>query len=86
MVGTIAGVLVTSGKVTRNSFARVIRNGKEIYHNSIASLHHGKNPINEISSGHECGLIIKNFNDIKISDVIQIYTNIEKKPNSEDNK
>lgn len=86
MVGTIAGVLVTSGKVTRNSFARVIRDGKEIYHNSIASLHHGKNPINEISSGHECGLIIKNFNDIKINDVIQIYTNIEKKPNSEDNK
>ena len=84
-IGTIAGVLVTNGKVTRNAFARVIRDGKEIYHNSIASLHHGKDSINEISSGHECGLVIKNFNDIKINDIIQIYINIEKKHNINEN-
>ena len=77
-IGTIAGVAVTSGKILRNAMARVIRNGKEVYHNEIASLHHGKETVNEVTSGHECGVVIKNFNDIKIGDIIQIYKTVDK--------
>lgn len=77
-IGTIAGVLVTSGKVLRNAKARVIRDGKEIYHNDIASLQHGKDPVNEITAGHECGLVITNFNDIKVGDIIQVYKTVDK--------
>ena len=77
-VGTIAGVAVTSGKILRNAMARVIRDGKEIYHNEIASLRHGKEVVNEITSGHECGIVIKNFNDIKVGDIIQIYKTVDK--------
>jgi len=77
-IGTIAGVAVTSGKVLRNAMARVIRDGKEVYHNEIASLRHGKDAVNEITAGHECGIVIANFNDIKVGDIIQIYKNVDK--------
>lgn len=77
-VGTIAGVSVTSGKVTRNAMARVIRDGKEVYHNEISSLRHGKETVNEVTSGHECGIVIKNFNDVKVGDIIQIYKTVDK--------
>ena len=77
-IGTIAGVAVTSGKILRNALARVIRDGKEVYHNEIASLRHGKETVNEVTSGHECGLVIKNFNDVKVGDIIQIYKNVDK--------
>ncbi len=77
-IGTIAGVAVTSGKILRNAMARVIRNGKEVYHNEIASLRHGKETVNEVTSGHECGLVIKNFNDVKVGDIIQIYKTVDK--------
>ncbi len=77
-IGTIAGVLVTSGEILRNAKARVIRDGTEIYHNDIASLQHGKDPINKISSGHECGIVITNFNDIKVGDIIQVYKVVDK--------
>lgn len=77
-IGTIAGVLVTSGKILRNAKARVVRNGTEIYHNDIASLQHGKDPVNEITSGHECGIVITNFNDIKVGDIIQVYKVVDK--------
>ncbi|MCQ3908366.1 MAG: hypothetical protein MJ200_02160 [Mycoplasmoidaceae bacterium] len=58
--------------------ARVIRDGKEVYHNEIASLRHGKETINEVTSGHECGIVIKNFNDVKVGDIIQIYKTVDK--------
>lgn len=77
-IGTIAGVAVTSGKILRNAMARVIRDGKEVYHNEIASLRHGKETVNEVTSGHECGLVIKNFNDVKVGDIIQIYKTVDK--------
>jgi len=77
-IGTIAGVSVTSGKILRNAMARVLRDGKEVYHNEIASLHRGKETVNEVASGYECGIVIKNFNDIKVGDVIQIYKDVEK--------
>lgn len=77
-IGTIAGVSITSGKILRNALARILRDGKEIYHNEISSLRHGKETVNEMTSGHECGIVIKNFNDIKVGDIIQIYKMTDK--------
>ncbi len=77
-IGTICGCLVTDGKIKRNSNARVIRDGVVIYTSEIATLQHGKNAITEAVSGNECGITIKNFNDIKENDVIESYNLIEK--------
>ena len=77
-IGTICGCLVTDGKIKRNSNARVIRDGVVIYTSEIATLQHGKNAITEATSGNECGITIKNFNDIKENDVIESYNLIEK--------
>lgn len=77
-IGTICGCLVTDGKIKRNSKARVIRDGVVIYTSEIATLQHGQKPITEAISGNECGLTIKNFNDIKENDVIESYNLIEK--------
>ena len=77
-IGTICGCLVTDGKIKRNSKARVIRDGVVIYTSEIATLQHGQKPITESVAGNECGLTIKNFNDIKENDVIESYNLIEK--------
>lgn len=77
-IGTICGCLVTDGKIKRNSKARVIRDGVVIYTSEIGTLQHGKQAISEANSGNECGLTIKNFNDIKENDIIESYNLIEK--------
>ena len=77
-VGTICGCRVTSGKIKRNAKARIMRDGVVIYNSEIATLQHGKNQASEILAGNECGLTIKNFNDIKEGDVIEAYNLIEK--------
>ena len=77
-IGTICGCIVNEGKIKRNSKARVIRDGVVIYDSEIATLQHGKNSVNEILSGNECGLTIKNFNDIKENDTIESYNLVEK--------
>jgi translation initiation factor IF-2 len=84
-VGTIAGAYVTDGKVTRNSFIRVIRNGivvfpiKEGAKGEIDTLKRFKDDAKEVKAGFECGLTIKGFNDIKVEDVIEVYEIIEVK-------
>lgn len=77
-IGTICGCFVTSGKIKRGAKVRVIRDGALIYNSEINSMQHGKNPVSEISMGNECGLTIKNFNDVKENDVLEVYLNIEK--------
>lgn len=77
-VGTICGCRVNSGKIKRNAKARVIRDGVVIYNSEIATLQHGKNQASEILSGNECGLTIRNFNDVKEGDIIEAYVLIEK--------
>jgi len=78
-VGTIAGCFVTSGKITRNSNVRVIRNGivtyplKENQVGELASLKRFKDDVKEVKNNMECGMSIKNFNDIKVGDVIEAY-------------
>lgn len=73
-VGTIAGCMVLDGKVYRNSNIRLIRDGVVIHDGELASLKRYKDDVKEVSKGYECGLNIKNFNDIKVGDIIEAYT------------
>lgn len=72
-VGTIGGFMVTSGKITRDSSARVIRDGVVVFDGKLASLKHYKDDVKEVGNGQEGGLMIENYNDIKVDDVIEAY-------------
>jgi translation initiation factor IF-2 len=76
-VGTIAGCHVTSGTISRSSNVRVLRDGVIIYEGRIGSLKRFKDDVRDVQSGYECGISIENFNDIKVSDVIEAYQLIE---------
>ncbi len=78
-VGVVAGCYVTDGKITRNSKVRLIREGIVIYDGELDSLKRFKDDVREVASGYECGLSIKNYNDIKIGDVIEGYEVVETK-------
>jgi len=74
-VGAVAGGYVLDGVITRNSVgARVLRDHVVIYEGKLASLRRFKDDVKEVASGYECGLGIENFNDIKVGDVIEVYT------------
>lgn len=79
-VGTIAGSYVIDGKVTRDSSIRLIRNGIVIFEGEIDSLKRFKDDAKEVNQGYECGITIKNFNDIKEGDIIEAYVMEEVKP------
>ena len=72
-IGTIAGGMVVSGKITRNAKVRLIRDGVVIYEGELGSLKRFKDDAKEVKMGFECGLTIKNFNDVKENDVIEAY-------------
>ncbi|WP_373428093.1 translation initiation factor IF-2 [Neobacillus niacini] len=72
-VGTIAGSYVTDGKITRDSGIRLIRNGVVIFEGNIDALKRFKDDAKEVSQGYECGITIKNFNDVKEGDIIEAY-------------
>ncbi|MDO4903827.1 MAG: translation initiation factor IF-2 [Limosilactobacillus sp.] len=72
-IGTIAGGMVTSGKITRNAKVRLVRDGVVIYEGELGSLKRFKDDAKEVKSGFECGLTIENYNDIKENDVIEAY-------------
>jgi translation initiation factor IF-2 len=78
-VGTVAGCIVQEGKVSRNHNVRVIRDGIVVYpananqNAELASLKRFKEDVKEVRAGLECGLTIKNFNDIKAGDVVEAY-------------
>jgi len=76
-VGTIAGCMVTSGKITRNSKIRLIRDGVVIYTGELASLKRFKDDVREVAKGYECGLQIKNYNNIQEGDVIEAFQEVE---------
>ena len=78
-VGTVAGCMVTSGKIYNHSKVRVIREGIVIYDGELASLKRFKDDVKEVSKGYECGLMIKNYNNIEVGDVIEAYQNFEVK-------
>lgn len=72
-IGTIAGCYVTEGKVTRDSGVRLVRDGVVQYEGEIDSLKRFKDDVKEVAQGYECGLTIKNFNDIKEGDIIEAF-------------
>ena len=78
-IGTIAGCMVTSGKIYNHSKVRLIREGIVIYDGELASLKRFKDDVKEVSKGYECGLMIKNYNNIEVNDVVEAYQNYEVK-------
>ncbi|MGB2312575.1 MAG: translation initiation factor IF-2 [Flavobacteriaceae bacterium] len=75
-VGTIAGCMVTSGKIYRNSGIRLIREGVVVFSGNLASLKRFKDDVKEVAKGYDCGIQIKNFNDIKESDVLECFQEV----------
>jgi translation initiation factor IF-2 len=75
-VGTIAGCMVTTGKIYRNSGIRLIREGVVIFSGNLASLKRFKDDVKEVAKGYDCGIQIKNYNDIKESDVLECFQEI----------
>lgn len=72
-VGTIAGCMVTDGKMVRDSDVRLIRDGVVIYEGKISSLKRFQDDAKTVAQGYECGITIANFNDIKVGDVIESH-------------
>ncbi|MEO9512703.1 MAG: translation initiation factor IF-2 [Flavobacteriaceae bacterium] len=75
-IGTIAGCMVTNGKVFRNSRIRLIRDGVVIYTGELTSLKRFKDDAKEVSKGYDCGLQIKNYNDIKEGDIVEAFQEV----------
>ncbi|MFN1834010.1 translation initiation factor IF-2 [Balneola sp. MJW-20] len=83
-VGTIAGCYVTEGKIERNNPIRIVRDGVVIYDGEIDALKRFKDDVREVASGYECGISIRNYNDIKVGDVFESYKLTEEKRTLED--
>ncbi|MBL7922682.1 MAG: translation initiation factor IF-2 [Bacteroidia bacterium] len=75
-VGTVAGCMVTDGKITRNTKIRIIRDGIVVHSGELSSLKRFKDDAREVQAGMECGLSIHNFNDIKVGDNIEGYEHV----------
>ncbi|MAO09062.1 MAG: translation initiation factor IF-2 [Alteromonas sp.] len=75
-IGTIAGCMVTSGKIFRNSGIRLIREGVVVYTGELDSLKRFKDDVKEVSKGYDCGMQIKNYNDIKEGDIIEAFQEV----------
>ncbi|MEC7386364.1 MAG: EF-Tu/IF-2/RF-3 family GTPase, partial [Gemmatimonadota bacterium] len=73
-LGTIAGCYVSEGRIDRKGYARIIRDGIVVYDSEVSSLKRFKDDVKEVREGFECGIGIKNFNDVKVGDFIECYT------------
>ena len=78
-IGNIAGCMVISGKIFRNSMIRIIRDGIVVHTGELSSLKRFKDDVKEVAKGYDCGLQIKNYNDIQEGDVIEAYKEVEVK-------
>jgi translation initiation factor IF-2 len=76
-IGTIAGCMVTSGNISRNGNARLIRDDIEIVDTKITTLKRLKDDVKEVQNGYECGLTLNNFTDFKEGDRIEVYEKVE---------
>ena len=76
-IGTIAGCMVTDGKIVRDSSCRLIRDGVVVYEGKLGSLRRFENDVREVREGFDCGITIQNFNDIKVDDIIEVYGDVE---------
>jgi translation initiation factor IF-2 len=72
-VGTIAGCLVTDGKVTRNASVRLVRDGTIVWSGKVGSLRRFKDDVQEVDEGQECGIVLDGFADIKEGDVLEFF-------------
>jgi len=75
-IGTIGGCMVTSGKIFRSSNVRLIRDGVVIYTGELDSLKRFKDDVKEVAKGYDCGIQIKNYNDLKVGDVIEAFEEV----------
>jgi translation initiation factor IF-2 len=78
-VGTIAGCYVLDGKMTRNTKLNLVRDGIVIYTGELSSLKRFKDDVKEVNAGYECGLMVKNYNDIRVGDIIEGFDEVEVK-------
>ena len=78
-VGTIAGCYVLDGKMTRQTKLNLIRDGIVVYNGELASLKRFKDDVKEVNAGYECGLSVKNYNDVRTGDIIEGYEEVEVK-------
>ena len=78
-IGNVAGSIVRSGTITRNSKARLVRDGVVVADNlTVESLRRFKDDVTEVREGYECGIGLGSFNDIKVEDVIETFEMREK--------
>ncbi len=75
-VGSIAGCMVLSGKVTRNSKIRLLRDGIVKFDGELESLKRFKDDVKEVTKGYECGLNLKGYNDIEVGDILEVYEEV----------
>ncbi|UJH68376.1 translation initiation factor IF-2 [Allomuricauda sp. SCSIO 65647] len=75
-IGTIAGCMVTSGKIFRNSQIRLIRDGVVIFTGELASLKRFKDDVKEVAKGYDCGIQVKNYNDVKEGDTLEAFQEV----------
>ena len=80
-IGAIAGCMVVEGLIKRNNPIRVLRNNVVIYEGTLESLRRFKDDVSEVRQGFECGIGVKNYNDIKPGDLIEVFETIEIKRN-----
>ena len=78
-IGTVAGCMVLDGKVFRKSNVRLIRDGIVITSTSLDSLKRFQDDVKEVSKGYDCGIQLKNYNDIKVGDILEFYNELEVK-------
>ncbi|MEI7803462.1 MAG: translation initiation factor IF-2, partial [Bacteroidota bacterium] len=78
-IGSVAGCFVTDGKITRHTKIHIVRDGIVIFTGELASLKRFKDDVKDVATGFECGISIKNYNDIKVGDVIEGYEEVEVK-------
>ncbi len=78
-IGNVGGCYVLDGKILRDSKVRLLREGVQIYDGQLAALKRFKDDVKEVDAGYECGLSLKNYDDIKVGDVVEAYKIVEKK-------
>jgi translation initiation factor IF-2 len=77
--GMVAGCVVVDGKLIRGGLVRVIRNGVVAYEGELVSLKRFKDDVEEVGNGYECGVIISNYDDVQVGDVIETFKKVEQK-------
>ncbi len=76
----IAGCRILDGKITRSSQARLLRKNERVWDGKIASLRRGKDDVREVSSGYECGIVLEDYTDFEVGDIIEAYSQEKVKP------